>query len=30
MANGKLVKMLLKTTVDKYLDWKSVEGTYVY
>jgi Rab GDP dissociation inhibitor len=30
MANGKLVKMLLKTTVDKYLEWKSVEGTYVY
>lgn len=30
MANGKLVKMLLKTTVDKYLEWKTVEGTYVY
>ena len=30
MANGKLVKMLLKTTVDKYLEWKSVEGTFVY
>jgi Rab GDP dissociation inhibitor len=22
--------MLLKTTVDKYLEWKTVEGTYVY
>jgi Rab GDP dissociation inhibitor len=30
MANGKLVKMLLKTTVDKYLEWKCVEGTFVY
>ena len=30
MANGKLVKMLLKTTVDKYLEWKCVDGTYVY
>ncbi len=30
MANGKLVKMLLKTTVDKYLEWKSVDGTFVY
>ena len=30
MANGKLVKLLLKTTVDKYLEWKTVEGTYVY
>jgi Rab GDP dissociation inhibitor len=30
MANGRLVKMLLKTTVDKYLEWKTVEGTYVY
>lgn len=30
MANGKLVKMLLKTTVDKYLEWKCVEGSYVY
>lgn len=30
MANGKLVKMLLKTKVDKYLEWKTVEGTYVY
>lgn len=30
MANGRLVKLLLKTTVDKYLEWKTVEGTYVY
>eukprot|EP01066_Platyproteum_vivax_P011890 Platyproteum_vivax@DN5391_c0_g2_i1.p1 len=30
MADGKLVKILLKTKVTKYLEWKSVEGTYVY
>lgn len=30
MANGKLVKMLLKTTVDKYLEWKCVDGSFVY
>eukprot|EP01067_Filipodium_phascolosomae_P001361 Filipodium_phascolosomae@DN1921_c0_g1_i1.p1 len=30
MADGKLVKMLLKTRVTRYLQWKSVEGTYVY
>jgi len=30
MACGKLVKVLLHTKVTKYLDWHSVEGTYVY
>lgn len=27
---GKLVKILLKTKVSKYLEWKSIDGTYVY
>mmetsp|Transcript_34830 Transcript_34830/g.90978 ORF Transcript_34830/g.90978 Transcript_34830/m.90978 type:complete len:451 (-) Transcript_34830:67-1419(-) len=30
MACGKLVKILLHTKVTRYLEWKSVEGTYVY
>jgi len=30
MSNGKLVKLLLKTSVSKYLEWKSIDGTYVY
>ena len=40
MSNGKLVKMLLKTRVSKYLEWKcnnkylykwkAIDGTYVY
>jgi len=30
MAAGSLVAILLKTKVSKYLDWKIVEGTYVY
>ncbi len=30
MACGKLVKILLHTKVTKYLEWKSVAGTYVY
>lgn len=30
MSNGKLVKTLLKTRVSKYLEWKSVDGTYVF
>ncbi|KAF4691003.1 Rab GDP dissociation inhibitor beta, partial [Perkinsus olseni] len=30
MASGQLVKILLKTKVTRYLEWKSVEGTYVY
>lgn len=30
MANGDIVKILLKTKVTRYLEWKSVEGTYVY
>jgi len=30
MAAGSLVTILLKTGVAKYLDWKSVDGTYVY
>lgn len=29
MANGQLVKILLKTRVAKYLEWKAVDGTYV-
>jgi Rab GDP dissociation inhibitor len=30
MANGNLVKLLLKTKVAKYLEWKPVDGTFVY
>jgi len=30
MASGSLVKILLKTRVSRYLEWKSCEGTYVY
>eukprot|EP00742_Colponemidia_sp_Colp-10_P000341 GILJ01000378.1.p1 GENE.GILJ01000378.1~~GILJ01000378.1.p1 ORF type:complete len:473 (-),score=80.50 GILJ01000378.1:148-1521(-) len=30
MACGKLVKVLLYTKVTRYLQWKSVEGSYVY
>jgi len=30
MANGLLVKMLLHTGVTRYLEWKSVDGTFVY
>jgi len=30
MATGNLVKILLKTRVSRYLEWKSCEGTYVY
>ncbi|KAL8274877.1 hypothetical protein Esti_001166 [Eimeria stiedai] len=30
MACGKLVKILLKTRVTRYLEWQVVEGTFVY
>lgn len=30
MAYGKLVKMMIKTEVSKYLNWKCVDGSYVY
>jgi Rab GDP dissociation inhibitor len=30
MAYGKLVKMIIKTKVSEYLNWKCVEGIYVY
>ena len=30
MANGNLVKILIKTNVSQYLEWKCVDGTYVY
>eukprot|EP00357_Protocruzia_adherens_P012386 CAMPEP_0114993962 /NCGR_PEP_ID=MMETSP0216-20121206/12842_1 /TAXON_ID=223996 /ORGANISM="Protocruzia adherens, Strain Boccale" /LENGTH=451 /DNA_ID=CAMNT_0002357705 /DNA_START=56 /DNA_END=1411 /DNA_ORIENTATION=+ len=30
MSNGKLVKMLIKSKVTKYLEWKVVDGTYVF
>jgi len=30
MASGDLVKILLKTKVSKYLEWKSCDGSYVY
>ena len=30
MANGSLVKLLLKTNVSQYLEWKAVDGTFVY
>lgn len=29
-STGKLVKMLLHTTVTKYLEWKCVDGSYVF
>ena len=30
MANGSLVKLLLKANVSQYLEWKAVDGTFVY
>jgi Rab GDP dissociation inhibitor len=30
MASGKLVSILMKSKVSRYLEWKSVEGSYVY
>lgn len=30
MANGQLVKLLIHTGVTRYLEFKSVEGSYVY
>lgn len=30
MANGLLVKLLIHTGVTRYLEFKSVEGSYVY
>lgn len=30
MANGQLVKILLKTRVARYLEWKAIDGTYVF
>lgn len=30
MANGSLVKLLIHTGVTRYLEFKSVEGSYVY
>lgn len=30
MSNGLLVKILLLTRVSKYLEWKAIDGTYVY
>ncbi|XP_046554725.1 rab GDP dissociation inhibitor beta-like [Haliotis rubra] len=30
MANGQLVKLLLHTKVTRYLEFKSIEGSYVY
>jgi len=30
MANGNLVKILIKTNVSQYLEWKCVDGTFVY
>ncbi|ESO12116.1 hypothetical protein HELRODRAFT_155552 [Helobdella robusta] len=30
MANGRLVKLLIHTGVTRYLEFKSVEGSYVY
>lgn len=29
MSGGKLVKILLKTRVSRYLEWKPIDGTYV-
>ena len=30
MSIGNLVKLLLKTRVARYLEWKPVDGTFVY
>lgn len=30
MANGNLVKILLNTNVSQYLEWKCIDGTFVY
>jgi RAB protein geranylgeranyltransferase component A len=30
MANGLLVKLLIHTGVTRYLEFKSIEGSYVY
>lgn len=30
MANGKLVRVLVRTTVHRYLEFKAVDGSYVY
>ena len=30
MANGQLVKLLIHTGVTRYLEFKSVEGSYVF
>ena len=30
MANGSLVKILLKTNVSKYLEWKNIDRTFVF
>lgn len=30
MANGQLVKLLIHTGVTRYLEFKSIEGSYVY
>ena len=30
MSDGDLVKLLFKTGVHNYLEWKSIDGTYVY
>jgi Rab GDP dissociation inhibitor len=30
MANGNLVKILIRTNVSQYLEWKCVDGTFVY
>lgn len=30
MANGSLVKLLIHTGVTRYLEFKSIEGSYVY
>ncbi len=30
MSDGKLVKLLLKSNVSHYLEWKSIDGSFVY
>jgi len=30
LANGSLVKLLLQTTVSQYLEWKPIDGIFVY
>jgi Rab GDP dissociation inhibitor len=30
LSDGNLVKIILKTMVSRYLEWKNIDGTYVF